>query len=337
MKRFPFSYFVSPLIGFFVCLVIIFFFAKNPQEAVASFFLETFSNKYYFGSMLNTATFLMIAGVGQCIALRSGNMNLGGEGQIYVGGYITAAMMGMYVSLPPALVFVLTLLVLFVFSSAIASVSAGLKEARGAEVLLTSFLLSSSIIPLIDGLITAKNNNSGQNLLALPYINERFRFRQLLAPSAFNATFFVALFICFFVWIFFTKTFAGRRMYTWGMAPQFAHYCGYSSIKNTFFSLTASCVLHTLTGMVAVCGTYYTCHKDFYVGMGWNALSCALIASSKPLVLIPVSIFLAWLYTSADRVALTQGFSFDISGIVQGCILFAIAIPFSIKQTRKEQ
>ena len=68
--------------------------------------------------------------------------------------------------------------------------------------------------------------------------------------------------------------------------------------------------------------------------MGWNALSASLIVSSNPLALIPASLVLAWLYTSADRVALTQGFAFDIGGIVQGCVLFAIAIPFSIEKIK---
>ena len=81
--------------------------------------------------------------------------------------------------------------------------------------------------------------------------------------------------------------------------------------------------------MFAVCGTYFTCHNGFYSGMGWNALSVALIASSNPLALIPTSLFLSWLYTSAGRVSLTQGFGFDISGIIQGAILFSVALNFA--------
>lgn len=126
-------------------------------------------------------------------------------------------------------------------------------------------------------------------------------------------------------------------MQVWGSAPLFAKYCGYSSIENSFLSLSISGALHALTGFFAVAGTYYTCHKGFYSGMGWNALSAALIAQSNPLAIIPVSLVLSWLYTSADRVALTQGFGFDISGIIQGVVLFSIAIPFTIDSIHTEK
>ena len=123
-------------------------------------------------------------------------------------------------------------------------------------------------------------------------------------------------------------------MQIWGKAPEFAEYSGYSARANNFFSLMAAGGLHGLTGFFAVTGTYHTCHKGFYVNMGWNALSASLIVSSNPLSLIPASIVLSWLYTSADRVGLTQGFGFDISGIVSGCILFAIAIPLVVRKKK---
>ena len=119
-----------------------------------------------------------------------------------------------------------------------------------------------------------------------------------------------------------------RTLRLWGTAPDFAKYCGYSTRANTYLTLAVSGALHSLTGFFAVAGTYYTCHKGFYTNMGWNALNVALISKSNPLAVIPVSLLLSWIFTSASRVSLTQGFAFDIAGIVQSVILFSIAIPF---------
>ena len=89
-KKFPFQSVISPLTGFIVCILIILFCAQNPLSALASLFTGTFTSPYYFGSMLNTAAFLMLAGTGASLSLKAGNMNLGGEGQIYTGGFVAA-------------------------------------------------------------------------------------------------------------------------------------------------------------------------------------------------------------------------------------------------------
>lgn len=337
LRSFPLTALLSPLSGLVLCVLLIVVFAQNPAAALASFFTGNFTSAYYFGTMLNTATFLMTAGAGAALAIKSGNMNLGGEGQVYAGGFVTALVLGTNWAQgtgTPALAFVTALLAALVAGACLALIAAVLKETRGAEVLLTSFLASAAVLPLIDGLLLSlmKNNPESQHLIALPYIAERFRLPQLLAPSPFNASFFAACALCLLLWLFLRATTAGRHLLIWGKAPLFARTAGYSSVAASFGSLAVSGALHALTGFFAVTGTYYTCHKDFYVNMGWNALSAALIVSSHPLLLLPSSLVLAWLYTAAGRVGLTQGFAFDIAGIVQGVILFAVAIPFSFEK-----
>ena len=63
--------------------------------------------------------------------------------------------------------------------------------------------------------------------------------------------------------------------------------------------------------------------------MGWNALSCALIANSNPAVIAPAGLVLSWLFTSANRVALNNNFGFDMSSLIQGVMLLCIAVKYA--------
>ena len=334
MKRFFYS--ILPFIaGTALCIVIISLFASDPSESLRLLFTGAFSSRYYFGSMLNTASLLMVAGAGAAFSIRGGNMNLGGEGQVYLGGFLAGLILSKSWAIPAFAQFTIALLVCLLSGILSAACSALLKEIRDAEVLLTSFLLSAALIPIIDSCITSINGKSGQNLLALPYIKDEFCMKQILSPSSLNISFFIAILICILLWFILEKTSSGQKIAIWGKAPLFALYSGYSSKANSFSTLAVSGALHALTGFFAVCGTYFTCHKGFYVGMGWNALSTALIAASNPLLVIPSSLALAWLYTSADRIGLTQGFTFDISAILQGFILFAISVPIVIRSVKK--
>ena len=66
------------------------------MELIITFLTRSFSSIYSFGSFLNNACLLMIAGTGASFAIKSGHLNLGGEGQIYLGGYIAALILTSY-------------------------------------------------------------------------------------------------------------------------------------------------------------------------------------------------------------------------------------------------
>ena len=62
--------------------------SKTPGKTLRYFFLGPIQNTYYFGNMLNGAIPLIFGGLGISLAMRSGNFNLGGEGQIYSGALV---------------------------------------------------------------------------------------------------------------------------------------------------------------------------------------------------------------------------------------------------------
>ena len=328
--------------GFLFSILIIAFNSKNCGEALQSFFTQTFTIPYYFGQMLNTQNLLLIAGLGQIFSVKGGNLNLGGEGQIYAGGLIASLVFISPLSKFPLLCHLTAIILCILLGFILTFPSAYLKETKKIEVLLTSFLLSSALIPIINSIISLWKRDGTQNLLALPYIEKHLRFKQLIPPSPFNASFIFAIFAVILAAFYLEKTFRGRKIEIFGIANEFALYAGYNSNKNTWETLSVCTILHTLTGYIAVAGTYYTCHQGFYQNLGWSALTCALIANSNPLKLIVSTFFIAWLYTSCDRISLTQGFNFDISSILQGIILFFLALNFTLgklktRRTKEER
>ena len=299
--------------------------SKNTQKALNTLLLANITNTYYFGNMLSYAALLMTAGCGAAFANKGGALNLGGEGQIYMGGFtgclVLNTMHGPYI-----LVFAAALLCAVISAALMSLLSAFFKQTKGAEVLLTTYLISSAAIPVIDGFITQSKANTNTNMLSLPYINEHYHLLRILEPSPLTIFFFVAVIICLFMWYLLYKTDTGQKTLIWGKAPQFALFAGLSDTKNTYLTLTLSGLLHGLTGFIAVTGLYYTCHKGFYTGMGWNALSVSLIADSNPLFVIPASLVLSYLITGCEQLSLTQSLGFDVSTIIQSIILLSIAV-----------
>lgn len=291
-------------------------------------------NVYYLGQALNLSALYMIAGSGALISIKSGDFNLGGEGQIYLGGFVSAVVLakmgeaGVLVNggLAGAVLAVLVALLAAVLCSALmAGLSAVFKIFRNADFLFTSFIASAAVIPFIDGLIAGPFRSQTDNLLATPFIPESVRLPGLLPPSPLNASFLAALLICAAAWFLLYRTGWGRQLRILGVSPEFSTFAGFACRKLSLTSALSSGALHGLSGAAAILGTYFTCHQGFYSGMGWNAFSAALIAGANPLLLIPSSAFMGFMTTYANRYALFHNFGFDMSSLIQAGILFVIA------------
>lgn len=297
-------------------------------------------NLYYLGSALNLSGLYMIAGSGALISIKSGDFNLGGEGQIYLGGFVSAVLlaklgevfagsaMGGDLSWWAAVIAVfIAICAAFLLSGVMALLSAVLKILRNADFLFTSFIASAAIIPFIDGLISGPARSQTENLLATPFIPRDARLPSILKPSPLNASFIAAIAICILLWFVLNRTVWGRQLTVLGISPEFSRFAGFACPTLSMTSAFISGGMHGLCGAAAVLGTYFTCHQGFYAGSGWNALSAALIAGTNPLALIPSSLFMGFVTTYANRYALYNNFGFDISSLIQAVILFIIAFP----------
>ena len=287
-------------------------------------------NLYYLGSALNLSGLYMIAGCGTLISIKSGDFNLGGEGQIYLGGFVSAVFLAKAGELSWGAAFFAVLIALalaFLASGLMALLSAVLKILRNADFLFTSFIASAAIIPFIDGLISGPARSQTENLLATPFIPRGARLPSILKPSPLNASFIIAIALCIALWYLMNRTAWGRQITDLGVSPEFSRFAGFACPSLSMSSAFTSGGMHGLCGAAAVLGTYFTCHQGFYAGSGWNAFSAALIAGANPLALIPSSLFMGFVTTYANRYALYNNYGFDVSSLIQAVILFVIAFP----------
>lgn len=284
-------------------------------------------NFYYISYALNLAALYMIAGIGSSFSIKSGDLNIGGEGQIYIGGFVCAVILNYLKNLPSIFALFMAIFCSMIVAGILMLFCALLKKIKGAVILLTSYIVSAAIIPLVDGLIAGPFRGNSNNLLSTEYINEKFRFISILKPGPLNISFFIAIIFCILAGLVIYKSSYGRQLCIYGISEEYSKFSSFNTTRLFFSSAFASGAFHGLCGAFAICGTYYTCHNGFYISMGWNALSCALIARSNPFLLFPTSLFMSFMVTYANRYALYHNFSFDMSSLVQSLFLLLIAFP----------
>lgn len=289
------------------------------------FLTGIFTSSYYTGLWLNMFVLMSISAFGNVLSLKGGYYNLGGDGQIYLAGFVSAMCLVKFSFMPPALNIILSLLITLFVTGAFEYMSAFFYCAKKVNVLLTTYLMSSALIPVIDYLSSVTYRTKEGNLLATEFIAENLRLKSILEPSPLNLSIILVPVLCALLHFVFKKTSWGKRVSIFGKSEEFAVYSGLSLRGNVYSTLFVDGAFHGLAGFVAVCGTYFSCYKGFATSMGWNALTCALLAGKNPLFVIPSGLFLSWLYTSASRFSLVNNFGFDMSGIIQGIVIFILA------------
>jgi simple sugar transport system permease protein len=188
--------------------------------------------------MLNTAVLLIPASIGAACTLRTGSFNLGGEAQLYAPALITALILSRAPDTVSAIPFFLAALCAALTVGAILAAIPGLLRIRfHASELLTSFLLSAALLPLLDYLVAGPLRDPGKNLLATSTIPESVRIPPLVSPSFFNGSAVPVLLLAVLWALILVRTRTGYRMSMTGTAPEFAAFTGISTKRITVLGM----------------------------------------------------------------------------------------------------
>ena len=247
----------SLTLALFLTLTIFALASPNPIKAINTFFTGIFSSKFYVGTFLNTTTIFLFASLGCAIAIKSGNMNLGGAAQIYVSGFLCALLLQ-----NSNFSFFVALLICSVVSGLIAAISGFLKAYKNINELLSSFLISAAIIPFIDYAISGPFRDTSKNLLATKTIAENHFIKLIMPPSPFNYTFFIAIALCFFVYYLLYHTYFGKQLCLCEHSLNL-HNIVVTTQNSLQFLQCSFQECYMALQVFAVTGNYHTCHSGF--------------------------------------------------------------------------
>ncbi len=334
LNKYPdiFKFLLTPVIALICLILIIIIVSKNPGDSLFYFFTSPFSNILYFGNMLNHASLLAISAFGISLVFKSGMFNLGGEGQIYAGVF-TTAVIATKLSLTASFTTVIIAVIAGAIIGAImGGVSGYLKMKWNTNDLITSFLLSAAVIHIINYMITGPLSDPGSYLIATKEIPLNLRFKQLLTPSKFNLLSLSPLLFALAYYIYLYKTASGLKLRTVGENRTFAIYSGVRTGYYLLSSFLVSGFLNGLTGSFAALGTYYMCAYNCTAGLGWSAIAVSLIGKNSPLLIIPSSLFIAYIESGLSGVTLYTGFPLELGSILQAVVFFTITAKFFTKE-----
>jgi len=334
-SRIPWESIIALFSAWAVTGIIITVFSPDSGTALAAYTLGPVSSWYHFGNTLQTAAILTITALGISISFTAGSFNLGGEGQAYSGALLTAVTAPLFAWLPPVIGLPLCLISGSAAGAVTAFISGTAAMALGLSEMITSYLIASGIVPVIDHLISGPLQNPASNLLTTQSIPLVMRIPAFLPPSLLNAGALSALvLVLVLAWIWY-NTRLGYELRITGKNPVFARMSGIPVTAYTLGSLTASGAFHGFAGALVVTGMQFAAMRGGTFGIGWNGIAVALIARNRPELIIFSAIAFAYLQTGSQIAMIFADVSFELSGIVQGIIFLLITGRYVFQKLKK--
>lgn len=291
-----------------------------------------------WGYTLFYATPLIFTGLAVALAFKCGLLNIGAEGQLYIGAF-AAAWVGITFAKLPGVVLIPMAMIAAMLAGGLWGAIPGVLKARfGSHEVINTIMLNFVAIGLVSYLTQSRYKTPGDPIMQTVLISDHAhiaRFSTLLSPFGINfpqriplnVAFLVALLACFLVWVFLWKTKWGYEVRAVGMNPSAAEYGGISVKRQIILAMALSGALAGMVGIGEVLGYRYRYYHDFSPGYGFTGIAVALLGRNHPVGIVLAAILFGALIRGGLFVDIfTDNVSKDLVQVLQAIIILFVAM-----------
>ncbi|MDO9545969.1 MAG: ABC transporter permease [Pelolinea sp.] len=294
------------------------------KDVINSAFSSTFASSFRFANMVSRMIIIILVALAAAIPFKAGIWNIGGDGQLAVGGFLTA-LAGFYIiGLPP--VFHVSLAILAgMFGGALwASISAYIRLKFNANEIVTTIMMNYLAVLLTGYLVNYPFRAPGSSNAETSLIRESAMLTRMLPLSNLSSGMYVVLaaflIICFIDW----KTSWGYEWRVLGANDEFARYGGVKDKRMRFLSMIIGGALAGLAGAILVLGVNHKYMLGMGGGVGFTGVLIALIAANSPILILIVSMIFAILQSGMIGLESKLGVATEYSSILQSVIILLV-------------
>lgn len=293
------------LVGAFMLLAL----GANPFTGYAALLEGAFGSSNAIADTVVKATPLLLVGLGICIAFRGGVINIGGEGQMILGG-LAATTIGLLLPTGPGwLIVSLAMFVGFLAGGIWGGIPGYLKARFNVNEILSTIMMNAIAVQLMNYLLSGPLiDTEQQNAAKIPQtarLSQAFDLPRWV-PTRLHLGALIAVILAFVVYVFLWRTSLGYRIRAVGLNQHAARYAGISVNRTFILSLFFSGAFAGLAGAIQVYGITHRMITDgsaagFTGAAGFNGIVAALFGQLHPISTIPAAFLFGALLVGANK------------------------------------
>ena len=295
---------------------------KNPIQSYIDIFRSTLTSSYGFSEVIVAMVPMVITALAVAIPSRVGLINVGVEGQLYMGACLAAWGALTFTQLPAWALLPLLFLLGMTGGALWAFIPGYLKAIGLVNETITSLLLNSVAPKIVAFMIFGfwhgpMDTNKTANFVPAARLPTFFGTRVDLSLI-------IALALLGLFWYVMKYTRWGLEMRAIGGNPQAARRNG---IPVKAYVVTVMCLggaIAGIAGMAQVSGYYGLLLANFSTGSGYMGFLISWLAFGDPVGILLVSFLVAIITTGGNLLQLTQGLPYAAINILLALTLFIV-------------
>jgi general nucleoside transport system permease protein len=297
---------------------------KNPWQAYADTIVYVFGNAYGFSELLVRMTPLLFTALSVALPARIGLINVGGEGQLYMGAWLaTAAELALQDHSAFVLLPALTVCG-FAGGGVWALLPAILRALRLVNETISTLLLNY-VAPLIVSyfIFGPWRSPESSSYPQSPAFVDAARLPTLF-HSRVHAGLVIALACLALYWLAMTRTRFGLDMRAIGGNPEAARRLGIPVFRYVLMVMFIAGGVAGLAGMAEVAAIQGRLVSELSPGYGFIGFLVAWLAGTSASGIVAMSFLFAVLSSVGDMLQITQGLPYAVINILMAGILFIV-------------
>jgi len=329
------NYLLILIIALIIGALVMYLSGKDPIAAYAALWQGAFGNGYRFADTLDRSSIMILAGIAGSIAFRTNIINLGLEGQLYIGAF-AAAWVGFTFTNLPSIVHIPLGLIAGILGGAFWTLPVlYLKLRWKIPELVPSLMLNYIAIRLTDYLIAFPFRDPTAPMAGSPLVAASARLPKLIQGSTINIGFIIAILLIFVSYWFIFKTKVGYEMRMVGLNQDFAAAAGLPVRRSIILAMLISGGVIGLGGAIMILGFFGRFLGGFSSGYGWDGFMIAIIAQNHPFAVFPAAIFFGALANGALTMQSVTGVPQAVVAMVKGTLVLFVTVKVFLENIRK--
>lgn len=266
-------------ITLFIAYVLILLVGTSPLKALQGFIKGVFGSSYNFSEVLVKMCPLLLCGIGISVAFQTNFINIGAEGQLYIGA-IAATMVGMYLNLPTVFILIFALILGFIFGGFYSLIPGILKSKFGISEVINTIMLNYIALGITGILVKTILMDKKGYFPMSPEIGASFP--KLIPRTRLHLGIVIAIVLVFIVQFWLEKTQSGFHVRATGQNIKASICAGIKTNNSLWLSAIVSGGFAGMAGVFEILGLQHKLMVGISADFGYTAIIVALLADNKP-------------------------------------------------------
>lgn len=325
---------LAVLLAFALTALLILAAGKNPFLAYAALARGAVGSWDRIGVGLNKATPYVLTGIGVALCFRARVINIGGEGQIALGGLAATWMALTFPQIPAVVLLLLALAAGAVAGAAWAALAAVVRLWRGVHEVLVTLLLNFVGVLIVSEALQGTLGEPGAGFPQSPLLPAATWLPHVLPGNDLHLGILAAVGAVGAGHALLWRTPFGFRLRVMGASVPAAVYAGISPPRTFLGVMALAGGLAGLAGGIEVLGVHYRLIDGFSHGFGFNAVAIALLGALNPIAVLPAGLFFGFLETGAQAMQRAVGVPTPLVSVIQGLTMVFILCAMGLSTRR---